>query len=289
MGVQLLWVPRSSSRSRSINLLANASRYDPTKTNAIRVHFERELVRRFRALAKEARDYFMEDRLRLSTNASRDKVSEFMGWLRRAQDRGILETSTGVSSGRAKWSDLYIRSAYQRGLKQAYGSLKAEGIQVADKWVDGAFFRPIHADRAGLIYTRAYTELEGITRAVDTRLSGILSQGIIEGIGPMDIAGRIVEGIESVGITRARVLARTEVIRAHAEATLNSYEEAGIEGVDVVSEFSTSLDNKVCPKCAGLEGKQYSVEEARGVIPVHPNCRCSWIPVVTEATSRRIG
>lgn len=293
---------KSSERRRPIDLRLQA-KIDPTKTNAIRSRFERELVRRFRKLAKEAYEYIAnEQNLKPRKNALRvnaydypqaeDKVNRFMRWLRRAEDRGILEITEGTAtrSGSRRWSDLYVKSAYQKGLASAYGNIRAAGVDVADSYVDRAFFRPIHADRAGLIYTRAYNDLEGITTSIDTRLSGVLAQGMIEGIGVQKIARNIRDSVESIGITRARRLARTEVIRAHAEATLNSYEEAQIEGVDVESEFSTSGDNKVCPKCSELEGQTYTLEEARGIIPVHPNCRCAWLPVVPiEMKGRRIG
>ena len=293
-------VQRSSKTRRKAIDLRLQAKIDPTKTNAIRSRFERELVRRFRKLALEAYDYILNEqnlKPRLKANAydypqAEDKVNRFMRWVRRAQDRGILEVSEGTAtrSGSRRWSDLYIKSAYQKGLASAYGNIRAAGVDVADGYVDRGFFRPIHADRAGLIYTRAYNDLEGITTAIDSRLSGVLAQGMIEGVGVQEIARRIRDNVESIGITRARRLARTEVVRAHAEATLNSYEEAQIEGVDVESEFSTSRDNKVCPKCSDLEGQTYTLEEARGIIPVHPNCRCAWLPVVPiEMKGKRIG
>lgn len=291
---------KSSERRKPIDLRLQA-KIDPTKTNAIRSRFERELVRRFRKLSLEAYEYIANEqnlKPRLKANATYDypqaeeKVNKFMRWLRRAENRGILEISEGTStrSGSKRWSDIYIKSAYQKGLAQAYGNIRAAGVDVADSYVDRAFFRPIHADRAGLIYTRAYNDLEGITTSIDSRLSGVLAQGIIEGRGVVSIAKDIRDNISGIGITRSRMLARTEVIRAHSEATLNSYEEAQIEGVDVESEFSTSQDNKVCPKCSELEGRTYTLEEARGVIPVHPNCRCAWLPVVPEILKgKRIG
>lgn len=75
---------------------------------------------------------------------------------------------------------------------------------------------------------------------------------------------------------------------AYAEGALNSYEEMGIEGVEVEAEFATAGDDVVCPECEELEGKVYSIEEARGVIPVHPNCRCAWIPMVGESKSELV-
>ena len=78
------------------------------------------------------------------------------------------------------------------------------------------------------------------------------------------------------------MLTRTEVINAHAEATLNSYVEAGLEGVTVNAEYTTAGDDKMCPKCVALQGRPYTIDEARGLIPQHPNCRCAWSPVVVD-------
>lgn len=44
----------------------------------------------------------------------------------------------------------------------------------------------------------------------------------------------------------------------------------------LAAEFTTQGDDKVCPECELLAGEEYTVDEARGVIPVHPNCRCTW-------------
>jgi SPP1 gp7 family putative phage head morphogenesis protein len=90
------------------------------------------------------------------------------------------------------------------------------------------------------------------------------------------IAGRV----DKIGIVRGELLARTEIIRAHAEATLNRYQEFGVEGVTGDVELQTSEDDKVCELCKGLVGKVFTIEEARGVLPLHPNDRCAWKPVI---------
>jgi hypothetical protein len=41
----------------------------------------------------------------------------------------------------------------------------------------------------------------------------------------------------------------------------------------------TAGDDDVCPICEDLEdGGPYSIDEARSLIPAHPNCRCSFVP-----------
>jgi len=34
----------------------------------------------------------------------------------------------------------------------------------------------------------------------------------------------------------------------------------------------------VCSECSDLEGNVYTIKEAHGMIPLHPNCRCAWKP-----------
>ena len=75
-------------------------------------------------------------------------------------------------------------------------------------------------------------------------------------------------------------LARTEVINAYTEGTLDSYERLGVEEVQGRAEWSTAGDDRVCPQCAGMEGAVFTIREARGLIPLHPNCRCAWLPVI---------
>lgn len=272
----------------------NAQRYDPSNTGLIRRRFEGQMKRRLRALARAVRKYIVEDDaldlLSVRKNApfqyrtSADRINAFKGWLRRQQAKGLLEVQTGtsISSVSRAWSDVYIESAYQRGVAQSTGNLRAAGAKVSDQWVQTAFFRPIHADAVGLLYTRTFTDLEGVSDFMASRMSSILSQGMVDGAHPRQIAKEMADTINGVGLARARTIARSETMFAHAESTLNSYQEAGIEGVEVLSEFVTAGDNKVCPKCQDLDGEKFTIQEARGIIPVHPNCRCAWLPYIPE-------
>jgi SPP1 gp7 family putative phage head morphogenesis protein len=288
----------------------DATRIDPTGTTGLRKKFEADLVRRFSALRGQIYQFFVTNdvlgigkqkphrlQIRLGDAAppagayafARDpqKVQLFMQWLRQQQDQGILQIQPGASveaAAQSAWTNTYVETSYRKGVRDAGKKLSAGGATVAESWTEGFFNRPIHADRLGMLYTRTYSDLKGITDVMDTQISRILTEGMADGIGPMQIARKINDRVDAVGITRARTLARTEIIKAHADATLNSYREAGIEGVEVESEFTTSGDEAVCPDCEALEGKTYSLNEARGIIPVHPNCRCAWNPKVINGT-----
>ena len=259
-----------------------ALRTDPTRTTTLRKQFEAEFYKRFRRLKGRIRDEIdKQDGFGLKANRGRfdfprsdQKVAGFMEWLREAQREELIGVSPGTPVDRAAqqvWASTYIESAYRKGIQQAGSRMRAEGATVAPEWIDRAFNRPIHADRLGLAFTRAYNELEGITEAMDQQISRELAQGLADGINPRDIARNLNNRVDKIGITRARTLARTEVVSAHAEASLNSYEEAGIEGVEVEAEFSTAGDDRVCAECEALEGQTFSLDDARGMIPLHPN------------------
>lgn len=283
-----------------IHTHAAALRYDPTKTTTLRRRFEGEAARRFRALkGKVNRLLVEEDAFGLKTNLrqyafprSADKVSAFMAWLDEQQREGLLDVRPGVPMSRAaeaSWMALYIRSAYARGMAQSAATLRASGVEVADDWVTRAFTRNFHADRVGLAYTRAFEELRGITSEMDRQISRTLAEGLSAGEGPRKLAARINNRVDRIGITRARMLARTETIRSHAEASLNSYEEAGIMGVGVQAEWRTAQDAAVCAECeAAARAGPYALEDARGMIPLHPNCRCAWVPVVNDPREVRL-
>jgi len=290
---------RHGGKTFAVNAARRRRSIDPTHTTLIRRQFDAEIARRFKALRRSIAvtvDHNDAFGLRVNDPAgafafafprSADKVTAFMEWLALEQARLIFDLSTGAplhSAAQFQWANVYIDSAYRRGLRQAANELRSAGATVSDNWIETGFQRPVHADRAGLIYTRTYSELRGITEAMDTAISRELAAGLIDGRGPRSIARDLAERVDKIGITRARVLARTETIAAHADATLNTYREAGLEGVTVVAEFATAGDDKVCPRCRELEGRTFRIDEADGVIPVHPNCRCAWIPVVEDGT-----
>lgn len=283
-------------------LRANARLKDPTRTTALRTRFEQDVNRRFARLRRIVTGAVVHhDILNLRTNAvpaqrfdfpsDPAKVSGFMSWVRSESNKVILGTKNGtaVTSANDAWANVYLESAYQKGLAQAASSLTEQGVSVSPTWIDSAFFQPTHADRAGIIYTRAFDELKGVTKEMGDQMGAVLAQGIAEGRGPDAIAKMLTDRIDHIGRTRARLIARTEIISAHATATLNAYREAGAEGVTVQAEFTTAGDDDVCPECADLEGEIYSLDDADGLIPVHPNCRCAFLPVVDNPDDLSLG
>lgn len=276
----------------------NVRKTDPTGTLGIRSNYVKDVRRRFRAFKAKLRGYILALPVGEKSSASHtfsvnfdftsnpEKLTAFLAWLKEAEEDGILETVQGPALYGLKleseqWADKYILSSYKKGARDAYiraGMAAVTGL-TADQYIASAFFSPIHADAVAMLYMRNFTELKGVTAAMDQKISRILAEGLSRGDSPRKIA-RELGPVVDWGKVRAERVARTECIRAHAEATLNSYASFGIEGVEVLAEILTAGDDRVCEKCSSLEGQVYTIEEARGLIPQHPNCRCVYLPVL---------
>ena len=223
-----------------------------------------------------------------------EKIDAFLDDLQSWEDDDILAIRQRGRDGRVvdreAWQNIYVRRSYGKGVEFADARLREQGMSVPSTALAETFNAPIHADALGILYTRNYRELKGITDAMDQEISRVLTRGFAEGWNPRKMAREINDRVDKVGLTRARTLARTETIHAHSEATLNRYEsmlgaDAQVTGK---AELLTAGDRRVCPICESLEGTVFSLTEARGVVPVHPNCRCAFLPVVNESRAANI-
>jgi SPP1 gp7 family putative phage head morphogenesis protein len=73
----------------------------------------------------------------------------------------------------------------------------------------------------------------------------------------------------------AERIARTEVLRAANEGRLRAYHAEGVGRV----EFVAADDERTCPECNAEDGKELTLAEAGGLLPLHPQCRCTYIPI----------
>jgi SPP1 gp7 family putative phage head morphogenesis protein len=287
--------------ARAHNHAANAeANRDPTRTSVLRGRYASKLRGRFGAINTEIRDGIrsrdvlgLRDDGLLSAQANplpsqfprrRDRqIEAFDAWLQRQMDNEVLET-IGPKHNQ------FVRTSYERGLAHADREARKIGLDIPDRDVATVINRPIHREELQLIYTRDYSELEGITQAVSQQSSRTLAEGLAAGENPRDIARRLTDRVDAIGKTRATTLARTSVIDTFNSASLARLDELGVEGVTVKAELRTANDARVCPQCAALEGRTWTIKEARSETttaagkevpvkpPIHPRCRCAVIP-----------
>ena len=298
--------------------------FDPTRTTTLRHAFMRDMDKRFNALKRDVlisivqQDCFgiQPDIIVLTATGFKafdfpraaSKVDAFMDWLEEQERIGILEITRrpgGLRGGiEEAWTDRYIYSAYARGVIHGRTELRRAGYDVRSVdetpgGVDSIMTQPFHADRVGVAYTRTFEDLKSVTQIMNAQTRRLiaegltigLARGIAEGKSPVVIARELYKDvghrIDKIGKVRARMIARTEVIRAHHLANVAELRQAAAEMmVEVKAEWSTAGFN-VCSICAGMEGRVFTLNEVEGMIPVHPNCRCDVLPVVIEKETRR--
>lgn len=70
-------------------------------------------------------------------------------------------------------------------------------------------------------------------------------------------------------------IARTEIAHINTQAAQQRYKDYGVKEVEVWAD----KDERRCEICGKLHKKRYPVD-GRMPVPVHPNCRCTIIPVI---------
>lgn len=223
------------------------------------------------------------DRWRYQPNPT--KVKEFQKWLRTQ-----LSSTLRGQSEEQLWQE-YIMAGFRKGAGRAFedttrteralASVSERGPDfyhgTREEFLRSAFGRPVAVEKVKLLAGRAYDDLEGVTSEMSTRMSRVLTDGLVQGKSPRDIARDMTKQVD-ISRDRALTVARSELIRAHASGQLEALEQLGVEEVGVAVEWSTTGDDAVCPLCSAMEGVVLKLAEAEGMIPRHPNCRCSFIP-----------
>ena len=144
----------------------------------------------------------------------------------------------------------------------------------------------------GIDLGKSWTEAEEYidTSAYRTRVSKYFDdlsekevQGIIEclrrGLEDDQSLSSVTKSIDLIikDKKRAETIARTEMMHISSEASLIRLDKSGIDHVKWVS---SPHDGRLCEECNKRDGKIYTIKSSRGMIPHHPNCRCSFAPHV---------
>ena len=269
-------------------LVANEQQ-DLTQTTTLhRREFAPALTKRFRrlkGLIRETVSYpndavelaAAEPREQFQFTEDEDAVSAFEAWLATAIAEDVLERVPLRRVRRGQhYTGPYVRSAYLRGIQGAERRLREAGLQVGDTAVEATFQMPIHQRTIQTIYTRTYSNLEGITDDVQEAVRDELSTALSQGWNPKKAASQLNDEVDDIGITRARTLSRTEISNAYNTASARRYESSSVSEVRI-------LTSDPCPICEALAAADpYPVSEAASLIPgrTHPRCVCTIAPVV---------
>ena len=204
-----------------------------------------------------------------------DKLKKFDSWLQGAIAEIILLGSVQKDDSNINWLLAYIDTAYRKGIKKSTSVMQQRLGKNVIPDLPNLVNLPPHARAMELIFTRDFEQLKGITEAMSQQISYVISEGILQGENPNDMAKRITDRVEKIGITRAKLLARTEVINAFNLARVNNVDAySDFLGEEVVFRWISGVDARVRETHRARNNKFYSKDKVAPLIG-EPNCRCT--------------
>ena len=289
--------------------MATPLRSDPSRTLTLRKKYEREMRRRFAVLKRQVielvalEDVFglraqraglaslvnargddgasLQVNTRFAGMPPAEQLQAFGAWMEDVIERELLGPED------LPWMEDLINDSYAKGGGRAYADVRRIELLPQEyaaggktEFLRGMLGGPVGTERVKALAARNFTELKGVTQAMAQQIKRELIEGLVLGEHPSVVARRLTNRLDKIGVTRARTIARTEIIRAHAEGQLDAFELLQQQQIKILAEWSTAGDDRVCPLCLPMDGRILTIKEARGTIPLHPNCRCVFIPTV---------
>lgn len=122
----------------------------------------------------------------------------------------------------------------------------------------------------------------GLNRQQALAVASYRAELIRSGLSPDRVALLVNIYSERKLIERALMIARTEIMAALNEGSLEAYRRAVREGLltNPMKQWITTPDEKLCPQCEPLDDEEVPLEMpfSSGDMrpPLHPNCRCTF-------------
>ncbi len=121
-----------------------------------------------------------------------------------------------------------------------------------------------------------------IAESLKSDIRSILERGLSESMSIAEIADEIANFYDKQSEWRALRIARTEVIDAYANGSIEGFRQSGVVKM---KKWITAGDDRVDPECEmnerdGEIGLDAAFSSGHNAPPVHPNCRCAVAPVV---------
>lgn len=180
----------------------------------------------------------------------------------------------GIVKDLGEKTESFVRGNVQDGFKDVYSSTSAAisnekftapNRQLMDEILD----RPWLGDSFS---SRLWQNTSTLAQTLQDDLVIGLQQGKTIAEISINLANKMQQGFNV-----AHRLVRTETMHYLNDATLRSYKDRGVTHV----QMWTAKDERRCKHCKKYHGKIYPIDKAP-VLPIHANCRCTYLPVVDE-------
>jgi hypothetical protein len=208
---------------------------------------------------------------------SAEKLRSFGSWLKdSARDlwSGVGEDLAGIS-----------QLAFRRGAGRSFDEARAGHFidpsfrpAAKEQFVDGVLRDQGNRDRLDLLRKKVGDEAANHRDSVVEKVDRAVNDGVAAGKSRAEVwkdVATTIDREESSAVTTVG----DEVVRGHAEGQVAGFEEAGVTELFPLMEWTVHPElskSGVCPRCRAMKGTVWTITDARGKIPLHRRCKCSW-------------
>lgn len=114
------------------------------------------------------------------------------------------------------------------------------------------------------------------TGKLANELNDIVKRGVTEGKTIAEMSFQLSNRLHA-SMNDVHRLVRTETINTLNRSTLDGYKKSGVNYI----RWWAAEDERKCETCGANHGKIFPIDKAP-VLPCHPNCRCTYIPVFDD-------
>lgn len=112
------------------------------------------------------------------------------------------------------------------------------------------------------------------TQLLASNLNEIITTGLVQGKTVTEMAIQLNNRMNK-GFNVAHRLIRTESMKVLNDSSLQAYKDSGVNKI----QWWAAEDERMCSICGTRHAEEFSINKAPN-LPVHANCRCTYIPVV---------
>lgn len=181
----------------------------------------------------------------------------------------------------------YVEAAYQTGAARNRANLAAQSAvyKAARPDLRALLLSEPYQRRMSMLYAREFEEMAGLAAEVKRDMAQILTAGMANGQGPMEISKQMTQqlGIEK---RRADQFARTEINAAHTNARMDQAQDAQITlDLDSREMHVSALSPTTRQSHRDRHGTLHSIQDQRDWWSRHGNrinCKCSTVTVLVD-------
>lgn len=191
-----------------------------------------------------------------------DKYWKMQGQLRQELEKLGARQATALSK------------AFETNFFEVYHSINLEGVKKAFTSINTAGARQI-INSVWCADGKSWSErVWGNVNKLQQTLNDGLIECVVTGKKTTELKKTLQERF-GVSYRQADMITRTEIAHIQTEASKQRYQDYGVEKV----QFWADPDERTCDQCGKMHEKIFTVGE-HVPLPLHPNCRCTLIPVV---------